>query len=71
MQIAVLLYDQVTGLDAVGPCEVLSRMGGEELARANQCGIEYDPHPPYDARAPEKVEPAIVSRLLALKDIIF
>jgi putative intracellular protease/amidase len=46
-------------------------MGGKDLARAVQCGIEYDPHPPYDAGAPEKVEPAIVSRLLALKDILF
>jgi len=46
-------------------------MGGRQLAHAVQCGIEYDPHPPYDAGAPEKVDPAVVSRLLALKDILF
>jgi putative intracellular protease/amidase len=46
-------------------------MGGAELAQAIQCGIEYDPHPPYDAGAPEKVDPAIVDRLLAFKDVIF
>jgi transcriptional regulator GlxA family with amidase domain len=46
-------------------------MGGSDLARAVQCGIEYDPHPPYDAGAPEKVEPAIVAGLLTFKDIVF
>ena len=30
MQIAILLYDHVTALDAVGPYEVLSRLPGAE-----------------------------------------
>ena len=46
-------------------------MGGPALARAVQCGIEYDPHPPFDAGTPEKVDPDTVSRLLMLKDVIF
>lgn len=45
--------------------------GGPALARAVQCGIEYDPHPPFDAGTPEKVDPDTVSRLLMLKDVIF
>ncbi|MEV7925152.1 DJ-1/PfpI family protein [Kitasatospora sp. NPDC088264] len=31
MRIAVLLYDRFTALDAVGPCEVLSRIPGAEV----------------------------------------
>ncbi|MDH6706998.1 putative intracellular protease/amidase [Kitasatospora sp. MAA19] len=31
MRIAVLLYDDFTALDAVGPCEVLSRIPGAEV----------------------------------------
>lgn len=46
-------------------------IAGEDTARAIQCGIEYDPKPPYDAGSPTKVEPQIVERLLALKDVIF
>jgi transcriptional regulator GlxA family with amidase domain len=44
---------------------------GRELAEAIQCGIEYDPHPPYDAGGPGKVDPQVVERLLQLKDVIF
>ena len=32
MQIAILLYDRFTALDAIGPYEVLSRLPGAELA---------------------------------------
>jgi transcriptional regulator GlxA family with amidase domain len=32
MQIAVLLYDRLTALDAIGPYEVLSRLPGADLA---------------------------------------
>jgi putative intracellular protease/amidase len=31
MDIAILLYDRVTALDAVGPYEVLSRMPGASV----------------------------------------
>jgi transcriptional regulator GlxA family with amidase domain len=47
------------------------KMAGRELAETIQCGIEYDPHPPHDAGAPGKVDPAIVAQLLTLKDVIF
>ena len=46
-------------------------IGGDDLARAVQCGIEYDPHPPYDAGAPDKDAPATVAGLLTFQDIIF
>ena len=32
MQIAILLYDKLTALDAIGPYEVLSRLPGADLA---------------------------------------
>ena len=50
---------------------LVDAMGGPELAHAIQCGIEYDPHPPYDAGSPDKVDPAIVAQLLTYKDVIF
>jgi transcriptional regulator GlxA family with amidase domain len=46
-------------------------VAGDDHARAIQCGIEYDPHPPFDTGSPEKAGPAIVERLLAFKDVIF
>lgn len=36
---------------------------GDDLARAIQLGIEYDPQPPFDAGSPEKAPDAIVERL--------
>jgi putative intracellular protease/amidase len=47
------------------------RIAGDGTAEAIQCGIEYDPHPPYDAGSPAKVDPAVVAQLLTFKDIIF
>lgn len=37
-----------------------ARMFGDDMARAIQLAIEYDPQPPFDAGAPEKVEPELV-----------
>ncbi len=34
MQIAILIYDQFTALDAIGPYEILSRLGGAEVVFA-------------------------------------
>ena len=34
MQIAILLYDRFTALDAIGPYEVLRRLGGAEVVFA-------------------------------------
>jgi transcriptional regulator GlxA family with amidase domain len=50
---------------------LLGRMAGQPVAEAVQCGIEYDPHPPYDAGSPDKVDPAVVEQLLSYKDLIF
>jgi transcriptional regulator GlxA family with amidase domain len=39
---------------------VAARLFGDDVARAVQLGIEYDPQPPFDAGAPAKVEPELV-----------
>ena len=36
---------------------------GPELAKAIQLGIEYDPHPPFDAGSPERADPALVAKV--------
>lgn len=33
---------------------------GDDLARAIQLGIEYDPEPPFDSGSPEKADPQLV-----------
>ena len=38
-----------------------ARIAGEEVARAIQLGIEYDPAPPFDSGSPEKAAPALVA----------
>jgi cyclohexyl-isocyanide hydratase len=38
---------------------------GEDLAKAIQLGIEYDPHPPFAAGSPEGAGPAIVEKARA------
>ena len=35
---------------------LLGRMFGDDMARAIQLAIEYDPQPPFDAGAPDKVD---------------
>ncbi len=40
------------------------QIAGDDVARAIQLGIEYDPQPPYDAGSPAKAGPDLV-RLLA------
>jgi cyclohexyl-isocyanide hydratase len=35
---------------------------GEDLAKTIQLGIEYDPHPPFDAGSPEGAGPALTER---------
>ncbi|WP_072389614.1 DJ-1/PfpI family protein [Hyphomicrobium sp. CS1BSMeth3] len=37
---------------------------GEDLAKAIQLGIEYDPHPPFNAGSPEGAGPAVMDRVL-------
>jgi len=38
---------------------------GADIAQAIQLGIEYAPHPPFDAGTPERADPAIVARVRA------
>jgi transcriptional regulator GlxA family with amidase domain len=38
---------------------------GDDVARAIQLGIEYDPEPPFDAGSPEKAPAVIVERVIA------
>jgi transcriptional regulator GlxA family with amidase domain len=40
------------------------RIGGDDLARRLQLGIEYDPQPPYDAGSPRTAPAEIVADLL-------
>jgi putative intracellular protease/amidase len=37
-----------------------ARIAGEDVARAIQLGIEYDPEPPFDSGSPRSAPPAIV-----------
>jgi len=37
-----------------------AEIAGEDVAKAIQLGIEYDPEPPFDAGSPDKAPPAIV-----------
>ncbi len=36
-----------------------------DLAKAIQLGIEYDPHPPFDAGSPERADAALVEKTRA------
>lgn len=45
-----------------------SRIAGDDVAKAIQLGIEYDPHPPFDSGSPEKAEPELVELLRGLAD---
>lgn len=49
------------GIDAA--LHLTRREQGEELARAIQLMIEYDPAPPFDAGSPEAAGPAIIGAL--------
>jgi transcriptional regulator GlxA family with amidase domain len=37
-----------------------ARIGGDDLAKAIQLGIEYDPAPPFDVGSPEKAPAELV-----------
>ena len=40
-----------------------AKIAGDEVAKAIQLGIEYDPQPPFDSGALSKAEPAIADRV--------
>jgi cyclohexyl-isocyanide hydratase len=44
---------------------IAAHVFGPDLAKAIQLGIEYDPHPPFDAGSPESAEPALVAKVRA------
>ncbi len=44
---------------------LVDREVGPEVAQAIQLGIEYDPHPPFDAGSPDKAPTAIVEAVTA------
>jgi transcriptional regulator GlxA family with amidase domain len=44
---------------------LVAEIAGEPVAQAIQLGIEYDPHPPFDAGAPHKAPAEIVALLRA------
>jgi cyclohexyl-isocyanide hydratase len=42
---------------------VAAEIAGAETARAIQLGLEYDPHPPFDAGHPDRAEAVLVARV--------
>ncbi|MBL7489333.1 DJ-1/PfpI family protein [Frankia sp. AgB1.9] len=42
-----------------------ARLAGDEVAQALQLGVEYDPHPPFDAGSPRTAPAEIVAALRA------
>jgi transcriptional regulator GlxA family with amidase domain len=42
---------------------LMARLGGDDMARAVQLGIEYDPQPPFDAGSPLKAPEHVVELL--------
>lgn len=44
-----------------------ARIAGEDVARAIQLGIEYDPDPPFDSGSPEKASPELVEAVRGLE----
>jgi transcriptional regulator GlxA family with amidase domain len=46
--------------------ELASRIAGEDVAKAIQLGIEYDPQPPFDAGSPRTAPPELTELLQAL-----
>ncbi|MGC2375136.1 MAG: DJ-1/PfpI family protein [Solirubrobacteraceae bacterium] len=45
--------------------ELAAKIAGPELAQAIQLGLEYDPHPPFDAGSPHKAPAEIVEAVRA------
>jgi cyclohexyl-isocyanide hydratase len=41
-----------------------AEIGGEQLARGIQLGLEYDPEPPFDSGVPERAAPELVQSVL-------
>ena len=46
---------------------LVARLAGEDVAKAIQLGIEYDPAPPFDAGSPEKADERLVELIRNLE----
>ncbi len=44
-----------------------AHIAGDDVARAIQLGIEYDPDPPFDAGSPEKAGPELTTLIRGLE----
>ena len=42
---------------------VLAEIAGSEIAQGIQLGLEYDPHPPFDAGGPDKAATTVMDRV--------
>ena len=42
---------------------LVAELVGEDIARAIQLGLEYDPQPPYDVGSPDKAGPDVIATL--------
>lgn len=77
MHIVCALFPNLTQLDLTGPYEVFHRapgasvrlaaasLDGENVPRAIQLGIEYDPAPPFDSGSPDRADPGLVRAVTA------
>lgn len=45
-----------------------ARIAGDDVAKAIQLGIEYDPQPPFDCGSADRSDPAFVDRVRSLLD---
>ena len=64
------VVEQGKVITAAGVCSgidmaltLASRIAGEDVAKAIQLGIEYDPEPPFEAGSVEKAGPEVVERV--------
>src|SRR5919106_5213345 len=46
-----------------------AKLAGEDVAKAIQLGIEYDPAPPFDAGSPDKAPQSLVDAVRNLEDV--
>jgi transcriptional regulator GlxA family with amidase domain len=46
---------------------LVAREAGDDVAKAIQLGIEYDPEPPFDAGSPDKAPPQLVELIRSLE----
>ena len=42
---------------------LMAELAGEDIARATQLALEYDPSPPFDSGSPEKASPETIERV--------